>query len=100
MANQTDGVKKPNPMPLIIAGVVVALVILFLVAGKGRRRQTSSSNQSPDNIQPTPKDPCAGIPEWACATAALLDPLAQTSVAVAKAQAQSQIDMARLKAGR
>ena len=95
MAEETQGdEKKPNMVPLII-GVVIVIVIIGFFMSRGRQPKETAK------LPPRPKaDPCEGLPDWACGTLQILDPLAKTSVDVYKAQAQSDIELARIKARR
>lgn len=87
----SDG-EKPNPLPLIIGIVVIIGLIYWFMSRK-------KTPKLPPRQGPLPQvDPCKGIPEWACATAALLNPLAKTSVDVFKAQAQADIQRAQIEA--
>lgn len=84
--------KKPSPLPLIIAGVVVFGIIVFFLTRKKRVPKRTAR-------RPIPKeDPCKDLPDWACGTVALLNPLAKTSVDVFKAQQEAELQKARLKA--
>ena len=82
---------KPNPIPLIIGIVVVFVVIVVFMK---TRRRPLPKEQAKLPVQ----DPCEGLPDWACGTVALLNPLAKTSVDIFKAKAQSDLELARLRA--
>ena len=43
-------------------------------------------------------DPCEGIPDWACGTVQLLNPVSQAGVNIFKAQAAADIQEAQIRA--
>jgi hypothetical protein len=98
MAEKSDvkaDADKPNPLPLIIGAVVVLGIVAFVVMKKRRPKAP------PPSAPALPvEDPCKDLPDWACGTVALLNPLAKTSVDVFKAKAASDLEMARLKQSR
>ena len=70
---------RPNKMPLIILAVVGVAVVLYFVT---KKKEPEFIIDQTAGLPPA--DPCKGIPEWACATKKLLDPLAKTSVDIYK----------------
>lgn len=87
--------KKNNPLPLIFVGLLLAGAIAFFLLKRNKPAL------APPPAQELPgKDPCEGIPDWACATVSLLNPLAKASVDVYKAKSDSDVELSRIKAGR
>jgi hypothetical protein len=92
----TDTEDKPNMLPLIIGVVVVGAIIAFVMM----RKKAPAAPPAKRRAALPETDPCEGMPEWACATASLLNPLATASVDIYKAKASSDLEAARLRAGR
>jgi hypothetical protein len=95
MAENSDAkidTDKPNPLPLIIGAVVVLGIVAFVMM-KRRRPKAPPAKRAPLPVE----DPCKDLPDWACGTVALLNPLAKTSVDVFKAKAASDLELARLR---
>ena len=83
--------EKPSPLPLIIVGVVILGAVVYFLTKKKKVTPTPAA-------RPVPKaDPCKDLPDWACGTVALLNPLAKASVDGYTAQQQAEIEKARLR---
>ena len=95
MAEITTEEKSLNP--LMIGGALLALVLVVYFIF-GRKRSNPEVATTTTTSMATTKDPCEDIPEWACGTVALLDPLARTGVSLVTAQAQADLEKARLRA--
>lgn len=88
-----SGEEKPNPVPLIAGAIILVIIIFFFM--RSRRRTVPVPKTTAALPQ---RDPCEGIPDWACGTVQLLNPVSQAGVNIFKAQAAADVQEAQIRA--
>lgn len=96
-----DTEEKKNNLPLIILGVGVGLVVLYMLF-KPKRRQPTPEELAMMQGKLPPVDPClkpdgTRLPDWACGTVALLDPLAKAGTAMYQTKVSTDIQKAQMR---
>lgn len=86
--------EKSNNLPIVIIIIALAVLFAYILAKRKVVTQSSSAGQTSRDAK---KNPCEGIPDWACGIVSVVNPLATASVDVFKAQTQADIQKARLK---
>ena len=97
---------KNKNLPLIIGGVVVGVIVLYMVM-TSKKRASAAAAAAAERARllaagGAPRDPClkpdgTRIPDWACGTVALLNPLAQAGTSIYQSKVNLDLQKEQLK---
>ena len=95
---------KNKNLPLIIGGVIVGIVVLYMVfkPKRGPSPEERAARAAALRAGLPPPDPClkpdgTRIPDWACGTVALLNPLAQAGTSIYQSKVNLDLQKAQLR---